>query len=93
MVEPVHPFEGGELDGLEAAPWTGTTDDLGLEQADHRLGEGVVIGVPDAAHGGRDAGLAETLAVANGQVLGGLNRSSQRFMNGGCDGEAEAWFG
>jgi transposase InsO family protein len=24
---------------------------------------------------------------------GGLNRSSQRFMNGGCDGEAEAWFG
>ena len=72
MVEPVHPFEGGELDGLEAAPWTGTTDDLGLEQADHRLGEGVVIGVPDAAHGGRDAGLAETLAVANGQVLGGF---------------------
>ena len=25
MVEPVHPFEGGELDGLEAAAWTGTT--------------------------------------------------------------------
>ncbi len=24
---------------------------------------------------------------------GGLNRSSQRFMNGGCDGEAEAWTG
>ena len=26
-------------------------------------------------------------------VQGGLNRSSQRFNDGGCDGEAKAWFG
>ena len=25
-------------------------------------------------------------------VQGGLNRSSQRFNDGGCDGEADAWF-
>ena len=40
-VEPVDPFEGGDLDGLEAAPWPEPADDLGLKQADHRLGERV----------------------------------------------------
>src|SRR3954451_7809802 len=73
IVEPVHPFEAGELDGLDAAPRASTSDDLGLEQTDHRLGEGVVIGIPDAAHRGRDAGLAEALGVANGQVLRALS--------------------
>jgi len=29
----------------------------------------------------------------NSRDQGGLNRSSQHFMNGGCDGEAEAWIG
>ena len=39
-------------------------DDLGLEQADHRLGEGVVIGIPDTADRRFDTGLGETLAVS-----------------------------
>ena len=49
IVEPVHPFEGGELDGLDAAPRASTADDLGLEQADHSFGERVVVGIPDTA--------------------------------------------
>ena len=37
VVEPVVPFEGGELDGLQAAPWPAPVDHLGLEEADYRL--------------------------------------------------------
>ena len=38
MVEPVDPFEGGELDGLERAPGPAPADDLGLVEAVDRLG-------------------------------------------------------
>ena len=48
-VEPVDPFEGGDFYGLAAAPGSETVDDLGLEEADHRLGKGVVVAVADAA--------------------------------------------
>ena len=30
VVEPVHPFQRRELDGLEAAPWSAPMDHLGL---------------------------------------------------------------
>jgi hypothetical protein len=48
-VEPGGPFEGGELHRFEAAPWPAPMDDLGLEETDHRLGEGVVVAVADTA--------------------------------------------
>jgi hypothetical protein len=32
-IESVYPFEGGEFDGLGAAPWTTGMDYLGFEQA------------------------------------------------------------
>ena len=38
MVEPVHPFEGGELDRLEAAPGPAAADDLGLQEPDDGQG-------------------------------------------------------
>ena len=41
VVEPVHPFEGGVLDRLQGSPRATAADDLGLEQADDGLGEGV----------------------------------------------------
>lgn len=41
VVEPVHPFERGELDGLEVAPRAGASDHLGLEETVDGLGEGV----------------------------------------------------
>ena len=31
VVEPIHPFEGGVLDGLEAPPWAAPKDDFGFE--------------------------------------------------------------
>ena len=44
VVEPVDPFQRGALDGLEAAPRAAAMDDLGLEEPNDRLGEGVVAG-------------------------------------------------
>jgi hypothetical protein len=35
VVEPVEPFEGGELEGLEVAPWPAPMDDLSVRS---RLG-------------------------------------------------------
>ena len=62
-------FEGGELDRLEAAPRAAAADDLGLEEADDRLREGIVEGVPHRAHRGLDAGLGQALGVPNGKIL------------------------
>ena len=45
MVEPVHPFQRRELDVVEALPGSLFADQLGLEEADHRFGESVVVGV------------------------------------------------
>ena len=42
MVEPVDPFEGGELDRFEVTPGAASTNHLGLVQADDRLGQGPV---------------------------------------------------
>ena len=41
IVEPVHPLEGCELDGLEVAPRASSMDDLSLVEAVDRFGEGV----------------------------------------------------
>ena len=48
MVEPVDPFEGRELDLLEALPGPLMADDLGLVEADDALGQGVVVAVAAA---------------------------------------------
>src|SRR5688500_14528422 len=68
MVEPVDPREGGELDSLHTAPGPAPADQLSLEQAVDRLGEGVVVRVADAADGGRDAGLGQALGVLDRQA-------------------------
>ena len=44
-VEPVHPLEGCELDGLEVTPRAASMDDLGLVEAVYRLGQRVVVRV------------------------------------------------
>ena len=66
VVEPVDPFEGGELDGLEGTPRSASMDHLGFEQADHCLGERVVIAVSNAADRGLDTSLRQTFGVAKG---------------------------
>jgi hypothetical protein len=50
-VVPVDPFERGEVDGFEAAPWPATADDLGLAEAVDRLGERIVVAVADGEAG------------------------------------------
>ena len=69
VVEPVDPFEGGELHRLGMAPRAATADNLSLEQADDRLGESVVVAIADAADGRLDASIGQALGVADRDVL------------------------
>jgi hypothetical protein len=41
VVEPVDVLEGGELDIVEAAPWSLAADELGLVETVEALGQGV----------------------------------------------------
>ena len=68
-VEPVDPFQGGELDVVDAAPGPAPTDQLGLVEPDQGLRGGVVVGVADRPDGGDGADLRQSLGVADGQVL------------------------
>src|SRR4051794_41815933 len=77
MVEPIHPFERGEFHRLDVSPWSTPTDHLGLEQADDGLGEGIVVGVADAAGGGLDACCGQAFSIADRDVRGGFKWSSQ----------------
>lgn len=84
------PGEGGELDGFERAPRSAPMDHLGFVESVDRLGEGIVVAVADTADGRFDACLGETFCVANADVLGGFNRSSQHLNEGVCDGHSKA---
>lgn len=48
-VPPVEVLEQGELELLDAAPRAAPVDQLGLELADRRLRQGVVVGVAAGA--------------------------------------------
>ena len=69
VVEPVDPFQGGELDVGERLPGSFAADLFGLEQADRGLGQGVVERVADAADRRLDAVVVEGLAVVVRGVL------------------------
>src|SRR3954468_14808544 len=89
VVEPVDPFERGELHRLEGPPGTAPVDHLGLVEAVDGLREGVVKAVADAADRGLNAGLGQPFGVADRDVLLGFKWSShtcvrrpQRFVKG-----------
>ena len=69
MVEPVDPFQRGILDGIDVPPRSAPADHLGLEQADDRFRQGVVVRVADTADRRLDSGLGKSLGVADLQVL------------------------
>ena len=69
IVEPVDPGQRPELDGLEGAPGSAPMDHLGFVEAVDRLGEGVVVGISNAADGGLDAGFGQALGVADADIL------------------------
>ena len=56
-------------DVLDAPPGTLPADDLGLEEADDGLSQGVVVGVAPAPDGRLDARFREALGVADRQIL------------------------
>ena len=71
-VVPVHPAERRELEILDRLPWPcacGSADEFGLVVAVHRLGQGVVVAVPDGSNRRRGADFREAFAVANGGEL------------------------
>ena len=69
VIEPVGPFERGKLHGLQMPPRPTTTDDLGLVETNHGLGEGIVVRVASAPDGRVNLCLCEALGVANREVL------------------------
>ena len=69
IVEPVDPFEGGVFNGFKGFPWSSPMDEFGLVETVDGFGQGVVVAVPDTADRRFDAGQAEPLGIADGQVL------------------------
>lgn len=61
VVEPVDPFRGGELDLINASPWSLGLDDLGFEQPVDRLRESIVTARADRPDRGSDACLGKPL--------------------------------
>ena len=45
VVEPVDPFEGGEFEVVKAPPRALVANQFGLVEPEHRLGQGVVVGI------------------------------------------------
>ena len=70
VVEPVDVVQGGDLDLPGGPPGSAVFDQLGLVQADHGLGERVVVSVAGGADGGADPGGGEPLGERDGCVLG-----------------------
>ena len=69
VIEPVGPLERAELDVVDAFPRAASTDQLALVEPNDRLGERVVVAVAlgsDRVHGSL---LAQTLGVADREVL------------------------
>ena len=50
VVEPIDPFEGGEFNCFDGALRSTTVDDLGLVEADDRLGQTFGVANREASH-------------------------------------------
>ena len=70
VIEPVHTFQGGELDGFQAAPGAATVDHFRLEQADDAFGQCIVLRVANAADRWFDPSLEQLFRIPNAHVLG-----------------------
>nr|WP_258036441.1 hypothetical protein [Streptomyces sp. SM10] len=76
LVEPVDVLGDRDLDVVHGRPGPLVADQLGLEEAVERFGEGVVVAValgPDRGHGRL---VGEAFGVANGTILTGLRGPS-----------------
>ena len=77
VVEPIDPFERGELHGFEVAPWSSPMDDLGLVKTVDRFGESIVVTITNASDRRLDACLRQPFGIANGHIL----RAAVGMMN------------
>lgn len=77
VVEPVDPFERGELHSFKASPRSAAMDDLGLVKTADRFGESIVVTVANASDRWLDACLGQPFGIANGHVL----RAAVGMMN------------
>jgi transposase len=69
VVEPVNPFEGGELDGLDGAPRPAPMDHLDFEEADDGFSKGIVVRIADTADRRFDVRLGEALGAFDRDVF------------------------
>ena len=69
MMEPGHPFQRGEFQGLHGLPGLSAIDQFGFVEPTDGLGQRVVVAVALAADRRLDAGLGQPLAVADADVL------------------------
>jgi len=49
VIEPINPFEGNKLNGLEVLPWSTPVDHLGPVETVDGFGESIVVGISDTA--------------------------------------------
>ena len=65
VVEPVDPFQGGQLQVVEAPPRPQVADEFGLVEADDRFGQGVVLGVASGSDRRDNPVLGEAFGVSD----------------------------
>ncbi len=89
VVEPRHPRTRRDLEVVESLPVTTVVGQhgrvamqFGLEEAHHRFGEGIIIGISDGADRRRHAEFADAVGVAHARVLSGFNRWKQHLLVG-----------
>ena len=93
VVEPIDPFERGELHGFEVAPWSSPMDDLGLVKTVDRFGESIVVEVTNTAYRRLDARFGQPLGILDRHILGRFNRSPQHPKLGGVYGNGKTEVG
>ena len=91
VVKPPDPLQRRELDVFHILPRPQPSDDFRFEQADDGLGQGIVVRVADAAHGGFDSCFRQPLRVANTEILPRFKGSSQRMRFDGSLGSPVLW--
>ena len=77
MIEPSHPFEGGEFKRFHHFPRGPAMDQLGFVKAVDGFSQRIVVAVALAADRRLDPGFCQSVGVADGNVL----RSAIRMMD------------
>ena len=69
MVEPIDPFQRGELDGFKTAPRSTAMNDLSLVKAVDRFGESIVVGIANASDRWLDPCVRQAFRISDRDIL------------------------